>query len=106
LLKKALLAASGGQRLNRAESEELKQYLYGEAWFSKRLSRLSEEAKIARAQTMLFGRDLRRSLQRLANEGSFSKEEAKQLKHWLYGIGQSKRRYYRKLVVLSFSTRF
>jgi hypothetical protein len=99
LFKKALMAATGAHRLSETERSELYQYLYGEEWFSKRLSRFSEEGKIARAQTLLFGRDLRKALQRLATDGSFSKEERKDLKQWLNGIVQAKRRYWWRLLL-------
>jgi hypothetical protein len=99
LLKKALIAAAGGHRLSETERSEVSQYMYGEEWFSKRLSRFSEEGKIARAQTLLFGRDLRKALQRLATDGSFSKEERKDLKQWLNGITQAKRRYWWRLLL-------
>jgi hypothetical protein len=93
LFRKALHSAARGRHLTKTERGELSQYLNGEEWFSGRPSRFSDEAKIARAQTMLFGRDLRRALQRLANDGPFSKEDRKELKQWLYGVRQARVRY-------------
>jgi hypothetical protein len=92
LLGNALHTAARGRRLKRTERTKLAQYLTGND-LSGYPSRFSEEAKIARAQTMLLGRDLRRAFDRISNSGDLTKSERHELRAWLSGISQSRVRY-------------
>ncbi|MCU1268546.1 MAG: hypothetical protein JWM21_4864 [Acidobacteria bacterium] len=93
LFRNAIEVAARGKRLGRTDRAALAQYLDGEDWYNKRPSRFSQEAKAARAQIMLLGRDLRRALERASNDGQLSKLERKALNQWLTSARQMTIRY-------------
>lgn len=105
LFRNAIQVAARGQRLGQIDRAALTQYLDGGDWFNKRPSRFSAEAKAARAQIMLLGRDLRRALDRASKDGQLSKEEREKLGRWLSSARMLRVRYqlFRALYLFGYS---
>ena len=99
LIQRAVQAATGGKTLKKQESLELSLWIRGEEWFKRDAFLVSEEEKVVKAQTMLLGRDLRKALRRVANDGQFTKEDRIELGQWLGSISRARGRYRLKLTM-------
>lgn len=98
-LRDALLNASRGGTLSDEEREELALVFRDggkENLFVRRLPKFGEEDRMANAQIIMLGRDLRKALLRASDDGVLSIQSRAQLKNWLDISTKTQRKFFRR----------
>lgn len=104
-LREALLNASRGTLLSPDERDELALIFREgaeEDLFVRRIPKYGEEDRMANAQIIMLGRNLRKALLQATDDGVLSINARKELREWLDISTKTQRRFFRRRYIFYF----